>query len=128
MLEVGIKGQQVRTVTTQDTALAAGSGELEVYATPALIALMEETAWKSVAPALEPGTGTVGTMLEISHLSATPPGMLVRCETELVEIDRRRLVFRCEAYDEAGLIASGTHERFIVNNDTFLRKARAKLK
>lgn len=126
MLEIGIKGSGEAVVTEALTAKAMGSGELPVYATPAMAALIEETAWKSVAPALEPGQGTVGTKLDISHLAATPLGRKVRCETELVEIDRRRLVFSAAVYDEAGKIGEGAHERFIVDNGKFLAKANAR--
>ncbi len=126
MLEIGIKGTGEAVVTEALTAKAMGSGELPVYATPAMAALVEETAWRSVVPALEPGQGTVGTKLEISHLAATPVGGKVRCETILTEIDRRRLVFSAEIWDEAGKIGEGTHERFIVDNERFLAKANAR--
>ena len=122
-METGIKGK-IETVVTEDkTAYTVGSGELKVFATPAMIALIEETAWKSVEEYLEPGEGTVGTKLEVSHISATPVGLTVRCETELVQIDRRRLVFHVEVYDEAGKIGEGTHERFIIQNEKFMKKA-----
>ena len=123
MLQTGIKGTGEALVTEELSARAMGSGELRVYATPAMVALVEETAWKSVAPALEAGQGTVGTKLDLAHLAATPLGRKVRCETELVEIDRRRLVFSAEVWDEAGKIGEGTHERFIVDNERFLAKA-----
>lgn len=126
MLEIGIKGHQELTVTAENTARAMGSGELEVFATPAMIALIEQTAWRSVAPHLAPGEGTVGTMLDVAHTAATPVGMKVRCETELIQADRRRLVFRARLSDETGPIGEGTHERFIVQNERFLQKARAK--
>ena len=123
MLQVGIRGSGEAVVTEALTAKAIGSGELPVYATPAMVTLVEETAWKSVAPALEPGQGTVGTKLDLAHLAATPLGRKVRCETELIEIDRRRLTFSAAVYDEAGKIGEGTHERFIVDNERFLAKA-----
>ncbi|MEY8369030.1 thioesterase family protein [Anaerovoracaceae bacterium 42-11] len=126
MLEKGIKGLQQVKVTADNTALAMGSGTLEVFATPSMIALMEKTAWKSVAPYLEEGEGTVGTQLDVAHLSATPLDMTVRCESELVEVDGRKLVFKVSAYDEAGLIGEGTHERFIVKNEKFQSKANGK--
>ena len=126
MLEIGIKGHQELTVTAENTARAMGSGELEVFATPAMIALIEQTAWRSVAPHLAPGEGTVGTMLDVAHTAATPVGMKVRCETELIQADRRRLVFRARLSDETGPIGEGTHQRFIVQNERFLQKARAK--
>ena len=125
-MKIGMKGQLETTVTENITAKSIGSGELQVYATPMLIALVEETAWRSVAEELPDGQGTVGTRVEISHISATPVGMKVWCKTELVEIDRRRLVFSVEVYDEAGKIAEGTHERFIVENDRFQAKAEIK--
>jgi predicted thioesterase len=123
MLQVGIRGTGEAVVTEALTARAMGSGELPVYATPAMLLLVEETAWKSVAPALEPGQGTVGTKLDFAHLAATPLGRKVRCETELIGIDRRRLTFSAAVYDEAGKIGEGTHERFIVDNERFLAKA-----
>ncbi len=128
MLEKGLKGRQEMTVAAQDTAKALGSGELNVFATPALIALIEKTAWQSIASELPEGTGSVGTKLAISHLSATPVGMKVWCETELIEIDRRRLVFQAEVFDEAGKIGEGTHERFLVQNQSFFQKAQEKKK
>ena len=91
VLATGIKGNRELVVTKELTAQAMGSGELPVFATPAVVALAEETAWRSVAAYLEPGQGTVGTQLQIEHISATPVGMKVRCETELIEIDRRKL-------------------------------------
>ena len=127
MLTVGIKGMLERTVTEELTAKAMGSGELPVFATPAVVALAEECAWKSVAGGLEEGQGTVGTRMELSHLAATPLGMTVRCETELVEIDRRKLVFTIAAYDGVDKVAEGRHERFIVDNAKFLSKAEGKL-
>ena len=127
MLQTGIKGKREITVTQELTAQAMGSGELPVFATPAVIALAEETAWRSVAPELEPGQGTVGTELHVEHISATPVGMKVRCETELTEIDRRKLSFSVVVYDEAGEAARGTHCRFIVDNEKFLKRAEKKL-
>lgn len=126
MLETGIKGNREITVTEEVTARTMGSGQLEVFATPAMIALAEETAWRSVAGELEDGQGTVGTRLEIDHLSATPLGMKVFCETELTAIDRRKLTFRVQIRDEAGLIGRGIHERFIVENEKFLARAQSK--
>ncbi len=126
MLQIGTKGSGEALVTEALTARALGSGELPVYATPAMLLLVEETAWKSVAPALEPGQGTVGTKLEMAQLAATPVGRKVRCETILTEIDRRRLVFSAMVWDEAGKIGEGAHERFIVDNEKFLAKANAR--
>ena len=126
MLETGMKLTLSTTVTKDKTARQMGSGTLDVFATPAMIALMEETAYKTVQHALDEGCGSVGTYLNIKHLAATPLGMTVRCDAELIEIDNRRLVFAVKAYDEAGLIGEGTHERFIVQNEKFMAKTNAK--
>ncbi len=126
-METGIKGTRTVVVTDEMTAEHVGSGMLPVYATPEMIALVENVASNSVAPYLEEGTGTVGTKINMDHVSATPVGMKVTVETELTEVDRRRLVFSVKAYDEAGLIGEGTHERFIIQNEKFLGKAQAKL-
>ena len=126
ILKTGIKGHAELTVSEKYSAKAMGSGELDVFATPAMIALIEKAAWTSVAPELEEGRGTVGTKLDVSHIAATPLGVKVRCETELVEADGRRLVFRAEVYDEAGKVGEGVHERFIVDNEKFQSRADAK--
>lgn len=126
MLEAGIKGLQTREVCESNSALAMGSGTLKVFATPAMIALMEETAWKSVAPYLEEGNGTVGTALNIQHTAATPLGMSVTCESELIAVDGRKLTFHVVAKDEAGVIGEGEHQRFIVNDEKFQSKADSK--
>jgi fluoroacetyl-CoA thioesterase len=128
MLQVGIKGQQSVTVDNAITARVMGSGSLDVYATPAMIALIEKAAMLSVAPELEPGQGTVGTDLKVQHLASTPVGMTVTAKTELVEIDRRRLVFTAEVYDEVGLVGKGTHERFIIDEAKFQAKTDGKKK
>ena len=127
MLETGIKGHQTETVTEEKTAATVGSGSLRVYATPAMIALMEKTALASVAGELEEGMTTVGTKLDVAHTSASPEGSTITCESVLTEIDRRRLVFTVTAYDDAGEIGKGTHERFIVDCAKFMDKTAAKL-
>ena len=126
MLEIGVKGQLALTVDESKTALAMKSGSLPVFATPCLAALMEQTCAESVQPHLEDGRGTVGTVLDIKHLAATPVGMRVVCDSELVEIDRRRLVFRVEVRDECEVVGTGRHERFVIDSDAFLAKAQAK--
>ena len=127
MIQIGIKGRQETIVTKELTAEAVGSGLLPVYATPMMIALMEKTAHTSLNEYLDEGQGTVGTLMNVSHLAATPLGMKVYCESELIEVDRRRLVFNVKAYDECGLIGEGTHERFIIDNQKFLNKANQKM-
>ena len=125
-MEAGITGNQSIIVDEKMTAEVLGSGKLPVYATPSMIALMENTASLSVEPYLEEGQGTVGTLINVKHSSATPVGMRVTCETELIEVDRKRLVFRVQAYDEAGSIGEGIHERFIIDNTKFMEKAEGK--
>lgn len=125
-LHIGIRGLQEAVVTPELLAKNVGSGLVKVYATAMMIALIEKAAVYSVEPYLESGQGSVGTHVDVSHCSATPLGMKVRAETELVEIDRRRLVFRVAAYDERGLIGEGRHERFIIDNERFQAKADAK--
>lgn len=128
MLEIGIKGKQEITVTKEQTAKVLGSGTLEVFATPAMIALMENTAYRSIEEYLEAGCGTVGTEMNVKHVSATPIGMKVICETELIEVDGRKLTFEVKAYDEAGIIGEGIHQRFIIDEEKFQAKTNAKLK
>lgn len=125
-LETGIKGSVSCTVTENDTAKALGSGGLDVLSTPKLIALMENAALMLVRPYLDEGMDTVGTRLDVKHLAATPVGMTVRAEAELIEIDRRRLVFSVKAWDEVELVGEGTHERFIVDMKKFTDKCNAK--
>ena len=92
-----------------------------------MIALMEKAAFTSVASALDEGCGTVGTLMNVKHLAASPVGAHIRAEAELTQVDGRRLVFHVAAYDDAGLIGEGEHERFIIQNEKFLAKANAKL-
>lgn len=125
-METGITGSQTITVTESMTAEVMGSGMLPVYATPSMIALMENTASNSVQDFLEKGQGTVGIRIDVKHVSATPVGMKVTCKTKLTEVDRKRLVFEVQAFDEAGLIGEGIHERFIIDNEKFLSKAESK--
>lgn len=127
MIEKGLKGERELLVTESNTAEALGSGSLAVLATPAMIALMEKTARLSVAPFLEEGQSTVGTLVNVKHLAASPVGMKIRCTAELIDIDRRRLVFKVECHDEAGLIGEGEHERFIIDEEKFMAKASARL-
>ena len=127
MLEVGIKGQRETIVTKENTAAGIGSGSLEVFSTPMMILLMEESCFMSVNDILEEGFTTVGTCVNVKHLSATPLGMKVVIKSELIKVDVRALTFKVEAYDEKGLIGEGIHERFIVNNEKFQAKTDSKL-
>ena len=126
MLEINIQGRAEAVVCEENTARSMGSGDLPVFATPCMVALMEEASLGSVAPHLEEGQSTVGTKICVSHDSASPVGMKVWAESTLTEIDGRRLVFEVRAYDECGMIGQGTHERFIIKKQRFLEKAEAK--
>lgn len=126
MIEIGIKGHLEQVVTPEMSAARVGSGLVDVFATPMMIALIEKTCNDSVLPLLAEGEGTVGTHLDVSHLSATPIGMRVWCDSELVDIDRRRLVFSVKASDECGLIGEGTHERFVIDTAKFTAKVEGK--
>ena len=124
---VGLKGRAETVVNESNTAQAACSGALPVFGTPFMCALMEEAAWKSIAPHLEPGQSTVGTRLEVSHDSATPVGMRVWAESEITQVDGKRLVLNVAAFDERGPIGQGVHERFVITDQRFLAKAAQKL-
>ena len=126
MLTIGIKGKQEIIVNESNPAKTMESGTLDVFATPAMIALMEKTAWMSVVDELDEGCGTVGIRLNVSHSAPTPFGMKVTCESELTGIDGRKLIFHVKAYDEKGVIGEGTHERFIIQNEKFQKKANSK--
>lgn len=126
MIELGIKGHQELTVTAANVATNVGSGRVQVFATPMMIALMEKAAVLSIEPCLEEGQSSVGTHINVSHCSATPIGRKVWAESEVIAIDRRKVTFSVKAYDENGLIGEGTHERFIIDIDRFLSKAESK--
>ena len=125
-METGVKNEVFDVVNEKNTALAMGSGCLNVYATPAMCALMEKAACLSIEPFLEEGQSSVGTHVDVSHLSATPAGMKVWADSEVVAIDRRKITFSVKAYDERGLIGEGTHDRFIINIDKFQTSAQNK--
>lgn len=127
MLETGLKGREELTVSDETSAVVVGSGTLKVFATPAMAALMEKTAWKSVAPYLEEGQCTVGTKLNLNHTASTPIGMKVFCESELVAVEGRKLVFKIVVKDECGVIGDSEHERFIVDDEKFQNKTDSKL-
>ena len=119
-LRIGAKGACEIVVSEADTALAHGSGTLRVLATPRMAALMEQAAMEAVAPYLEAGKGTVGTRLSISHDAATPVGMQVRAEAELIAVEGRKLSFYVSALDARGPIGGGEHTRFIIDEAKFL--------
>ncbi len=122
-LKIGVIGEVIDTVTEEMSAIAVGSGTQYVFATPALSALMEKTAYTSVIDYLDVDTCSVGSRTVLDHIAPTPLGSTVKCVTELVNIKDRLLTFSFSVTDAAGEIAKGTHERVIVNVEKFLAKA-----
>ena len=126
-ITIGMKGTAETLVERADTALEVGSGDLLVYATPCMVALMEGAACEAVAPALKEGQTTVGTSLSIQHTAATPVGLEVRAEAEVTAVEGKVITFTVTAFDEAGQIGTGTHTRVLVTSQKFLDKAYSKL-
>ncbi len=126
-VEIGCKGRSETVVSEANTAAAIGSGLVPVFATPYMIALMENAAANSLLPYLAPDEGSVGVHLDVSHSAATPIGMKVWAVTEVTAVDGKKITFDVAAYDERGEIGRGTHQRAIIKPERFLAKARAKL-
>ena len=126
-ITVGMKGEVSTLVEREDTAKEVGSGDLLVYATPCMVALMEGAACEAIAASLSDTQTTVGTALNIEHLSATPVGLEVRAEAEVTAVEGKVITFEVRAFDEAGEIGKGTHKRVLVSSQKFLEKAYAKL-
>ena len=126
-ITVGMKGEVGTTVEREDTALEVGSGSLLVYATPCMVALMEGAACEAIAEALGENQTTVGTALNIEHVSATPVGLDVRAEATVTAIEGKVITFEVKAFDEAGEIGRGTHKRVVINSQKFLEKTYSKL-
>ena len=118
----GLCHSETLVVRHEDTAAVYGSGALEVFATPAMIALMEKTCLESVSDNIGEGNTTVGIAVNIKHLKASPVGAVIRCDSQLVEVDRKRLVFEVKCYDADALIGEGIHERFVVDSEKFMGK------
>jgi predicted thioesterase len=126
-LTPGLIGHAETVVSEENVAAAVGSGALPVFSTPHMIALMEKASMDAIASCLEENQGTVGTNLNVAHLAATPMGMTVRAESELVSVEKRMLTFKVTAYAGDELIGEGTHQRCIIFNDRFMEKTLAKL-
>ena len=126
-ITVGMKGEVSTVVEREDTAKEVGSGSLLVYATPCMVALMEGAACEAIAEGLKEDQTTVGTALNIEHISATPVGLEVRAEAEVTAVEGKVITFDVRAYDEAGEIGKGIQKRVIVNSQKFLDKAYTKL-
>lgn len=126
-ITVGMKGIAQTVVEREDTAQEVGSGSLLVYATPCMVALMEGAACEAIAQALAEGQTTVGTALNIEHISATPVGLEVRAEATVTGVDGKVITFEVHAFDEAGEIGRGSHTRVVINSQKFLDKTYSKL-
>ena len=121
-MEIGLRGATTVRVTAQNTAEALGSGDVPVFATPSLVALLETAAVNAVASHLGPGETTVGTWIEVTHLAATPVGMEVRAEATLSAVEGRRLTFSVVAHDAREKVGEGRHQRIVVARKRFLAK------
>ena len=126
VLQPGLSAELKITVGEAETAAILGSGSISVYATPALVALMENAAVRALEGHLPPGHTSVGIQIDVRHLAATPVGMQVRASAELTEVQGRKLGFRIEAWDEVELVGEASHVRFVVNEEAFMTKVNAK--
>ena len=126
-LTVGMKGIAETLAEREDTAREVGSGDLLVYSTPCMVALMEGAACEAIADGLGENETSVGTLLNIEHISATPVGLEVRAEAEVIQVEGKVITFSVSAFDEVGQIGKGTHKRVVVNSQKFLEKAYTKL-
>lgn len=122
IMEIGLNHISTVTVSTANTALSMGSGDMEVFATPSMVALMENAAMKAVAQHLPEGSTTVGAMMETSHIKPSTIGETVKAEAILEEVDGRKLTFKVIASDSKGIIGEGKHIRYIVDRERFLSK------
>lgn len=125
-LEAGLTAESQELVSQENTAKKYGSGGIEVYATPAMVGLMENASLKAVDPKLPEGYSTVGIHLDVSHLAATPIGMNVTAKATLEVVENKKLTFKVEAYDDKEKIGEGTHTRYIIQVDKFLQRAENK--
>ncbi len=127
-LRAGLVGKAETRVSKDNTALKYGSGSIDVFATPAMIGLMEKAAIMAVDSLLPEGFATVGTKIEVRHLAATPVGMNITAKAELLEIDNKKLKFNVLAYDDLEKIGEGIHFRYIINLEEFIKRNESKLK
>ena len=121
-MEVGLKYESTVVVSQSNTAATMDSGDMDVFATPAMVALMENAAMLAVAAHLPEGSATVGTQMNTSHIKASPLGATITASAELTEVEGRKLTFAVKAWDEKGTIGEGVHTRFVVDRERFLSK------
>ena len=121
-MEIGLKYESQTVVSEANTAATLGSGDMAVFATPAMVALMENAAMLAVKELLPEGSATVGTQMNTSHVKASPLGATITASAELTAVDGRRLTFTVKAWDEKGVIGEGEHTRFVVDRERFLSK------
>ena len=126
-ITVGLKGLVEDKVTENNTAETIGSGSLKVFATPAMIALMEKASCVAIKDALDEGETTVCTMVNIEHVSATPLGGEIKVESVVTAVEGRKISFEVVASDNVGIIGKGTHDRFVINAEKFMVKTNSKI-
>ena len=124
--QIGLAAERSETVTELLLATRLGSGSVEVYATPAMVALIESAAVAAIEPLLPEGQSSVGIALDVKHLAATPPGQQVRARAEVSKVDGRKVTFRVQAWDERELIGEGTHIRFVIDVARFMQRVQSK--
>ena len=125
-IKIGATGSVIEKVTETSTAKTVGSGSLDVFATPSMIALMEKASCVAIQSFLDEGATTVGTMINVEHLSATPIGCEITVESVVIAVEGRKISFEVKAFDNEGIIGKGTHDRFLVDAERFMIKANAK--
>lgn len=125
-IPIGITAEFSQTVEKSMLAVNVGSGSLEVFATPAMAVLMEKVSCICIAEYLENDETTVGTEINIKHISATPENMTVTVKSEVTKVNGREITFRCEAFDDTGKIGECVHKRFLVYGKKFTEKAKSK--
>jgi len=122
MISTDLTYTQEIVVSKKDTALEMGSGSLDVFATPAMVALMENTSVKCIATNMEKGSDTVGISISTSHIKATGIGSKVWCKSTVINVQGKKISFEIEAWDEKGKIGVATHDRYIINPERFMAK------
>lgn len=121
-INIGLEGHETKIVENRDTAKHMGSGLANVFATPAMIALMEQAAYQSIETCLPEGHSSVGIQINVQHKRASLPGSLITCTSKVTQVDGKKVHFNIEASDEKGEIGNAEHIRYIINSDEFMRR------